>query len=300
MTFAKWIETNKEAKHLLQPDLGVRSWGELNMNEKTAIWQHLVNRKWFSPTNRNLYFAVYSFAETHKARRYCNHLLSHGGPHMTSGLVESCCKQSAHMDAQHIFSTEHQDVVYELLSYYAETLSNLESKEDLQSFIEYFNDLSNQFGLDIILTDSAIIPRQDLKIINNIYEPTLRCLSEGKWSIVNRELGDAFVDYQKNTPDGFSACITHAVSAVQAFLQILVKEEIGKGDIAPLFAKAQKDGLIPNDPYSAKALKEIISVLMQERQSKSDSHPKEEYANEKTARLVLNLTMIFIQHCLQP
>lgn len=41
-----------------------------------------------------------------------------------------------------------------------------------------------------------------------------------------------------------------------------------------------------------------ITILARERQSTSNAHPKREYAIEKNARLVLNLVMIFIQHCI--
>jgi len=37
---------------------------------------------------------------------------------------------------------------------------------------------------------------------------------------------------------------------------------------------------------------------MQKRQEVGDPHPKKEYANEGTAKLVMNLSMIFIQHCI--
>lgn len=38
---------------------------------------------------------------------------------------------------------------------------------------------------------------------------------------------------------------------------------------------------------------------MRERQEKGDPHPKLEYANEQNARLILNLSMVFIQHFMQ-
>lgn len=243
---------------------------------------------------------MFRFAEAHKARAFCNHLLSHGGPHFrgtnkSMENVASCCQEKAAMDAHHIFQRQNQDVVYELISYYAESLTPTERAV----FIIAFDDLSNQYGLNILVTDNGLILRQEQKIIEEIYTPTLNYLSDPKWKDVNSELSDAFSDYLKNTPDGYSSCVTHTVTALQAFLQITVNGETGKGDIALLLKKALADGFIPNDPFSTKILKDAVSILMEERQTKGDPHPKKEYANEKTARTLLNLTMVFFQHCLQ-
>ena len=38
---------------------------------------------------------------------------------------------------------------------------------------------------------------------------------------------------------------------------------------------------------------------MSERQLKGTPHPSKEYATEKNARLLLNLVMVFLQHCIQ-
>jgi len=84
-----------------------------------------------------------------------------------------------------------------------------------------------------------------------------------------------------------------------SLLQISVNGEIGKGDISQLIPKAQKEGLIPNDSFTKKIFENIESILMRERQKTSNAHPKKEYANEKNARLILNLVMIFLQHCIQ-
>ncbi|MFZ5341410.1 MAG: hypothetical protein ACOZBL_02380 [Patescibacteria group bacterium] len=38
---------------------------------------------------------------------------------------------------------------------------------------------------------------------------------------------------------------------------------------------------------------------MKIRQVTGHSHPKQEYSDEKTAKFVLNLVMIFIHHCIE-
>ena len=41
------------------------------------------------------------------------------------------------------------------------------------------------------------------------------------------------------------------------------------------------------------------SIFARERQETSNAHPMKEYATEKNTRLILNLAMIFFQHCIQ-
>lgn len=115
---------------------------------------------------------------------------------------------------------------------------------------------------------------------------------------MNTYLAESFTEYRKNTPEAFGTCVTKVVTALQAFLQILVYDKTGKGDIAELIKDAQNKGLIPDDAFSRMMLKDINSILMQERQATGDPHPRQEFANEKNSRLVLNLVMIFIQHCI--
>jgi hypothetical protein len=143
------------------------------------------------------------------------------------------------------------------------------------------------------------MPRQDSKIIEEVYEPILSFLSNNKWEEVNRLLSDSFADYRKNTPQGYSNCVTNTISAVQAFLQILVHDKTGKGEISKLIAEAQKKSLVPNDFFTQKIFENMESILAKERQETGIAHPKKEYATEKNTRTILNLAMIFIQHCIQ-
>ncbi|MFA5991544.1 MAG: hypothetical protein WC794_04865 [Candidatus Doudnabacteria bacterium] len=298
MVFTKWSEIQPSSKRNLRPDLGIREWGKLSKQEKDSILLHFLNDGWFG-TDGDTFSAVSEFAEDHKARFFCNHLLAHGGPHYfetnSYKSLKQCCPQNAQQDLHYIFLTEHQDVVYELISYYAENLSPQEYKR----FVVEFNDIFDQFGLNVLINTNGFILRQDPQIVKDIYEPTLKLLADKRWEPVGRELDDAFNNYLKNTPQDFSSSITHAVAGVQAFLQILINNETGEGDIAGLLKEALKNNLIPNDKFSEKIFKDLVSILMAERQAKGDPHPKEEYANEKTARLLLNLVMVFIQHCLQ-
>ena len=116
---------------------------------------------------------------------------------------------------------------------------------------------------------------------------------------VNEILTDSFADYRKNMPQGYSGCVTKTISAVEAFLQILVENRTGGTKLSPLISKAQKEKLIPDDIFTQTIFKNIDSILSRERMTKGDGHPKDEYATEKNARTILNLAMVFLQHCIQ-
>jgi hypothetical protein len=139
---------------------------------------------------------------------------------------------------------------------------------------------------------------QEPKIIEDIYVPVLKALSHPKWKEVSIHLSDSFAEFRTNTPQGYSSCVTLSVSAVQAFLQILVHGKTGKGDISDLITKAHAQNLIPDDGFTKEIFKKIESVLMRERQQTGIPHPKQEYATAKNSLLVLNLTMVFFQHCI--
>jgi len=251
--------------------------------------------------------------ENYKARSFAETFLKNPG-------LDSAC-----YDFYNIFMNQTEAVVMELLSAYAKFLyyvtkndcsiyidkSKNESEEDFlqrkieaeykffDSFSKRLNDVFLQFGIKYYLTRGGFVPRQEEKIINEIYEPVLSCLSHPKWKDVNKILSDAFDEYKKNTSQGYSNCVTNTVSSIEAFLQIVVNGKTGKGEISKLITEAQKKKLIPDDFFTQKIFENLESVLARQRAETGIAHPKKEYANEKNARLMLNLAMIFFHHCIQ-
>ncbi len=316
-TFKLWSETNPAARLSLKPDLGMRGWDDLNEFEKDKIWRHFINKKWFKESQL-LFHSVSHLNEKYKKASFGELTLNHSGPHIESGYLRSCCLANAYQDFVSIFHNNVENVVYELLSIYAyvninqidmqnsEHYTDIATKkeyiesayEDLDKFAADFNDIFEQFSLNVVLTRRGILFRQEKKIIDDVYIPVISFLSGTGWKGVNRDLNDAFSKFQLKTPQGYSSCVTHSISALQAFLQIIVYKKVGKGELGNLIAEAQKAGLIPNDSFTSKIFKDIESILMEERQKTGDPHPKKEYANEKTAKLILNLIMVFIQHCM--
>lgn len=313
--FKLWSEENEDAKKILSPSLKLRDWKEISKEEKNKIWHYL--KHWFlvekKKENLRVYLSIYKLNDLHKYNAYAENFL------------KDRSFQNAYYDFEKIFCEGHKHVVLELISCFCDTILFERKKENARiykndydsdekymkaiaewkyyEFDKFSKDLNNileHFGINLILTRAGFVEKQDSKIINKIYVPVLNFLSMSGWENVNRELSDAFNEYQIKTKQGYSNCITHAISALQAYLQILVDGKIGSSEgIKSLVKKAQENNLIPDDIFSSEIFKNIDSILMRERGKTGDAHPKQEYANEKSARLVLNLVMIFLQHCIQ-
>ncbi|MEA3369295.1 MAG: hypothetical protein U9Q24_02955 [Candidatus Ratteibacteria bacterium] len=309
--FKLWSERNSETKKILNPDLGMREWDALSNVEKQKIWHYL--KSYFLYTEKSdikTYIVIEQLNEAHKYHSYAQNFL------IKPTLENARC------DFEEIFLKQNKDVVFQLLALFSREIieestgkmypksteetdeeyikrkTNLQF-EEFDHFKGKLNDIFEQFGINIVLTRVGFVVRQDQKIIDGIYEPVLNFLSDQKWEEVNRELKDAFKDYQTKNASGYSSSITHAISALEAFLQLSIYGETGKGTLGGLITEALKKKNIPDDTFSRQIFSNFKLILTQERKKTSDAHPKKYYANEKNARLVLNLAMIFLQHCIQ-
>lgn len=331
--FKLWSELNQKARKELKPDFGLRSWGELSEEEKYTIWKYL-ERHFFDKNIREkrgfmgeveeryyqffgdrydiekkqerVYITILRICEVYKAQNYAPTYLEHKN-------LNSAC-----YDFYAIFSQKSENVVLELLSTFAWIILNErkdkeitrkdeESDEayskrletwrfaDFHAFASRLNEVFDDFSLNVNLTPLGFTPKQDSKIEEEIYKPVLKKLSNSKWKEVSRDLSDAFDDYRNKD---YSGSITHTISAVQAFLQVLIHNKTGKGAISDLLKTAKKKGYVPADDFGGIYFEQVESHLARTRQDKGDPHPKKEYATEKNARLVLNLAMVFFEHCL--
>lgn len=331
MKFKLWSELNPETKKELKPDLGLRSWNSLSNDEKYKIWKYLEwyffdkNIKTYRGSQYYEFFGEYSEKEQKKKRIFYSIMdLNHKYKvkSYAKNFLENITLNSACHDFYEIFISQSENVVMELLSLYCRVFISEraemkipkeegESEEEYQKrledwrweefdkFREVLNEVFADFGINLYLTRQGFMPRQEEKIIKEIYEPVLNYLSHQKWREVSKILSDAFDEYRKNTPQGYSNCVTNVVAAVQAFLQIVVYGKTGKGKISELIPIAQKKKLIPDDFFTQKIFDNLESIFARQRQETSIAHPKKQYANEKNARLMLNLAMVFLQHCIQ-
>lgn len=336
MHFKLWSEQNEEAKSLFKPNLGLRSWDDLSQIDKGVIWEHM--RQHFFDKTPGLGSTTYSGHSEARYMFYgheyilkntiINTISALIGRHKSLNLAPKFLRYPSENNAceefYSIFIKRPGDVVLELLSTYYQQLfsflynnrktsnaqSPTESLEDYEGtiagytqgnvnpFIEDLNDISDQFRLNITLTPQGFLPKQDSKIMENIVIPAMDCLAGAKWQKVNESLRDALHEFEKNTNLGYSQCVTSTVSAIQAFLQITIHGDIGTGNISQLITEAQKRNLIPSDAFTKTVFRNIESILAIERQSTGTAHPKLEYATQKNAKLLLNLAMVFFQHCL--
>ncbi len=342
MDFKLWSQVNKEVASTLKPDFGLRSWDDLQPEEKPRAWKYLESYffvagekgnynepyadssgKYYEFTGDQSYekqekrsriaLVIYVLNQRYKAKSY-------GRNYLSSDTYTNACR-----DFYEIFTTtKDRGLTIELLSLYAKALliekqeKNLSKKEgesdqayverniewkyeNLDKFAEDLNEVFGQFGIDVYLTRTGFVPRQEDKILEDIYNPVLNIFSHPQWKEVNDHLAEAFSEYRKNTESGFSNSLTNTVTAVQAYLQLVVNGKTGsKEGIKELMLKAQAKGLIPADTFTKDVFDRIQAHMMRERQAAGPAHPRKEYANSKNARLALNLAMVFFQHCLSP
>lgn len=335
MLFKLWSELDNDAYKNLKPDFGYRNWKILSRDEKNLIWKYLeghffnsaIKESWDPEFGQTIEY--YEFPGPNSEMREEVVTISierimqlYKTKNFARNFFTSRTSVAACFDFYNIFINEEQDAVYELISLYSKALISVREKnffytesdynsqsefllakekwqwEDFDLFAIDLNSIFGDFGIDLYLTRNGFIPKQEKLIIKEIYEPVIKSLGDPKWKKVNELLSDSFLKYRENTSHGYSTCVTHTVAAVEAFLQIVVKGKTGEGEFAGLISEGQKKGLIPNDMFTRDIFKTLISILMKERKETGDAHVKKLYATEKNAKMVLNLAVIFIQHCI--
>jgi len=326
MNFKLWSELNPKAKKELKSDFGFRNWNSLSDDEKHKIWKYL---GWYFFDEKSTFYEFYgknNWEKEQKKNRILDSIAILNRKYKAKSYAENFSEEvtlnSACYDFYEIFMEQDENVVMELLSLYCEALileradSTLEREEgeteeghqkrlqewrweDFDKFSKDLNEVFTDFGINLYLTRQGFMPRQEKKFVKEIYEPVLNCLSHPKWKEVSKILSDSFDEYRKNTPQGYSNCVTNTISAIQGFLQIIVHSKIGQGEISKLIPEAQKKKLIPDDYFTQKIFENMESIFARQRKETGTAHPKKQYANEKNARLTLNLAMIFFQHCIQ-
>ena len=166
------------------------------------------------------------------------------------------------------------------------------------NFANHLNHLFDQFGVNIIVTRLGFVPRQDKKIVKNVYEPTLEILSDPKWDSVNSIFREVFAEYHaQRYPDA----ITKAHNAVHQFLKIVFGEDgsSGKGQFGNLIKKAKSQEIISKTKEIQVLINWITRFLPSERANKGSAKPTSQTANSADALLVMNAALVLIQHCLQ-
>ena len=312
--FTLYGKNDPQIQEALQPRLDLRKWSDLEAEEKKTALNFLVNEGWVrSGTGEILQTIKYL---NHEYLRRCPGKNLHEISPGSSGVSKMGAALS---DFQQIFLHEKTDEMVLLMlsrlaqchidKYKYERAESAKGKKERNEYIadafrgfdrfaKSLNHMFEQFSVNVRLTRNSLIPVQDEKITEEIYEPTLKILSDPKWKTVSDDLAQMFDDYREgNHPE----VITKAHSAVHRFLQILVGEEgkSGKGEFGTLFKAAKKEGLIPVDRFSEPIIKVFQSFFPSERANKSSAKPAKKDATPSDALLMMNVVMVFLQHCLQ-
>lgn len=326
--FKIWSEIRSKAKSNIDPKLGLRDWDQLIDKEKKKIWLYFNKDNYFifdkkrkarggwkeELVNENDYnaigIAIFELSDVYKK------------PDLTNNLLENQSVQFCFDDFKNIFFTQEEDIVMEMLSIYAKYYFNLRKNKELKrreketqkeyeqqllkwrldplvKFQGVFNDIFEGFELNYRLTKGGIIPYQPKKVIEEIYDPVLEFLCDKKFIEVNRDFEDAIKHFRQKTKEGYSTCVSLCVTTIEAFLQILIYGKTGKRALSDLIKEAQTKGLIEKDFFTKEIFKNLKSIMARMRKDHGQAHPKKEYATEKNAKLMLNLTMIFLQHCIE-
>ena len=304
----------------IQPSLALRRWGELSDSEKQIAFQQLKNTEWVDSYSSEILQTIEYLNYTFLRQCPGKHLHTITPKRDSRGFGnESERMEAAIVDFQHIFLQDKSDaMVFRMLSKFAgyyidnsahrratESKDEGERKKWIDEAFKKFDRLANclnhifeQFAVNQLVTRNGFVPRQDEKITNEVYIPTLRVLADPKWSGVSADLAKMFEDYRE---ENYPEAITKAHSAVHRFLQILVGEEgkSGKGEVGKLFQKAKEEGAIPVNRFTEPLIGVIQGFIVSERATNSTAKPALKDTTSSDALLMMNMVMVFLQYCLQ-
>ncbi len=316
--FLVYGEGNPEIEERIQPRLPIRNWDALDREEKKLMPSLL--SQFFSISDNNtiqtIAYLNHHFMRTSPGRELLKHLTPYDGE--LSDFDEWSHPyhlSAAEDDFRNIFMDGSEALVFCMLSKFAKNLINeqyydvavKENDEEKQQkyidrafkefdkFAKILNHIFGQFSINQMLTRNGFVPRQDERITEDVYVPTLRILANPQWKDVSDDLARMFEDYREKK---YAEAITKAHSTVQRFLQILVGEngKNGKGEMGKLFQQAKDRGLISEnaEPFVTAIQKTIVRA----RATSSDAKPAKKDATAADVLLVMNTVMVFLQYCL--
>ncbi len=310
--FLLYGETDPKTQERIQKTLPWRSWDQVSEKGKEIAFQQLINENVFLYKSDLVENTIKRLNNKFLRKLYGKNL------HYCMSEYLDDYQTAAMGDFREIFTTGKSDVVFYMLSIFAEGFinqnylrqakesnNNVDRKEYIEQAFIPFNKLQNclnhifgQFHVNQQLTWSGFIPRQDERILDQIYIPTIKCLSDPKWSLVNNDLSNMFQDYRNGN---YRDTITKAHNVLQRFLQIFLnkRSKNAKGELGKLFSEAKNKGVISNNIFIMKIIEGIQSFVSSERATKSTAKPAFKNVTSADALLVMNAVMVFLQYCLE-
>ncbi|MFA5917580.1 MAG: hypothetical protein WC850_05105 [Candidatus Gracilibacteria bacterium] len=313
--FKIYGEGNSEIENKIRGDLSLKSWINLSEKDKQNIILNLEKKGWIDQYSDILvkignyfnekYMSIYPF-------RKLNSIIPEIDYSRPNFKNEYNMKSAAYNDFKYILLFAQEDLVYKVISMFANELNerhlfrlltDKSTTEDINKafekfdrFCNWFNHISEQYSLNLILTREGFIPKQEEVIINNIYIPTISLLQNPKWLKVDKLLIKVFEDFQNKS---YSSVISGSHNVLQKFLQIFLgeKEENGKGAFGKYFSEFKKNEKL-NNQFTNGILTTTQSFLSSERAEKSDAKPGKKEPTLQDALLVMNTSLVFINFCL--
>jgi hypothetical protein len=317
--FVLYGEGDPATEEAIQPGLALRNWSNLSKEEKEIALQQLYKQGWIDKYSKEC-LATIRYLNS-KYLRQCPGKRLHQTPRPAQNTFSEDFQamEAAKADFEDLFVNDQPDaLVLRMLSAFASCHINSNSldrarqsdaevdrKRYIADAFEKFDPLANclnhifqQFAVNQVVTRNGFVPRQDEKITDGIYIPTLKALADPKWATVSVALASMFLDYREQR---YSEVITKAHSAVQRFLQIAVGEEgkSGKGELGKLFRDAKDRGVIPSGRFVDPVIAAITSFIPSERATNSTAKPALQEATPSDALLMMNVVVVLLQHCLQ-
>lgn len=316
--FKLFGEDDPDVQAVLRPDRGYRDWNDLNGEHKEIIFRELDRKNIFHPRGRELVRTIEYL--NHEHLEICPGKYLHKISRGSNGRYdERAILLAAYNDFKYILKNEKSSEIVMLMFSkfvqcfinetslgFANTLDDIKRKKEIideayerfDSVSGHFNHIFEQFSINQEVTRNGFIPRQDKKITELIYQPTLKILSDPKWQSVDSDFSRMFDDFQNAK---YSECIAKAHNAVQRFLQVIIGEEgkNGKGNFGQLFSEAKKNGLISVNQFTEPVINAMQRYIPSERANNSSAKPAVKEATYSDALLMMNVVMVLIQHCLQ-
>ena len=301
----------------VQPTLDLRGWTDLSETERSTVIQELSNKGWMGCSSEILHTVEYL---NHKFLRLCpGKNLHETQPESREVFSDYRQREAAEKDFYAILNrSESEALIMRMISKFAKCFiennylidarqcTENEKRRDLvdkaynqfDRFANCLNHIFEQFAVNQILTRNGLVPRQDPTIEQNLYRPALQALADPRWKAVNDMLHAMFEDYREGH---FAECITKAHSAIHSYLQVIAGEpgQNAKGEVGKLMNIAKKQKLIPINKFTEPFLNNIQSFISAERAAKSTAKPAIDTATSLDALLMMNITMVFLQHCMQ-
>lgn len=306
--FRIYGEGSKEIQEKISPKLELREWSQLTNDEKETAYKFFWDPHFQHYAKHTInylnaeYLSVIPGANLLDAQHYRRDELG-----------------AASKDFHKIFLNKPQDLVFAMLAKFVDcfinhdALSHLEQKElsedDFnhrvdQEFrladirIKSLNHIFEKFAVNQVFSREGLFPRQDQKITEEIYQPTLKVLSDPKWKTVTTHLVKMFNDYRNKNYDDVAS---EAYNSIYAFLKVVRKIDGGnsKSAFGALFSEVSNS--ITQTDSVKRFLSNISSFISDTRASHGSAKPdvgNQISLSSSESLLIMNEVMVLLQYCL--